>query len=56
MRRMHCLKAAVLGLGSVVHPYQDPFLTDGQIYAFGAFDSSYFFGSQQFDDPIKILG
>ncbi len=44
-------------LGSVVHPYQDPFVTEGQIYAFGAYDnSSYFFGTQHFGDPIVILG
>lgn len=43
-------------LGTVVNPYQDPFLTDGQIYAFGAYDSGYFFGAQQFGDPILIHG
>jgi len=43
-------------LGSVVNPDQDPFLTDGQIYAFGAYDSSYFFGMQQAGDPIVVQG
>lgn len=43
-------------LGSVVNPDQEPFLSDGQIYAFGAFDNSYFFGCQQAGDPIKVTG
>jgi hypothetical protein len=45
-------------LGSVVNPDQDPFLSDGQIYAlFGSYDnSSYFFGMQQAGDPILVLG
>lgn len=43
-------------LGSVVDPDQDPFATDGQIYAFGAYDAGNFFGIQQFDDPIVIVG
>lgn len=43
-------------LGSVVNPNQEPFLSDRQIYAFGAFDNSYFFGVQQAGDPIKIVG
>lgn len=43
-------------LSSVVDPAQDPFLTDGEIYAFGAYDDSFFFGVQQLGDPIVILG
>ena len=43
-------------LGTVVRPNEDPFLTDGQIYALGEYDGNYFFGAQHLGDLIKILG
>ncbi|GFE70696.1 PKD domain-containing protein [Chroococcus sp. FPU101] len=45
-----------VSLRSVVNPNQEPFRSDQQIYAFGAFDNSYFFGIQQAGDPIRITG
>ena len=43
-------------LGAVVQPNTDPFLSDNQIYLFGAIgDDGYFFGMQQEGDPIKVV-
>lgn len=52
------LQFEAVTLGSVVKPNSTPFLTDNQIYLFGQnslVSGGYFFGAQQFGDPIKIV-